>query len=395
MNMKTHTLFSPKAFVMFFGFCFILYCLGLSKSISSPSAELLVYALACLMFFGLGVALAGGSKEVERRPLKRHTLGLWGLYVISMLCFFSEHFIFYKTFGNLPIFLDNFEELRFQFMVSGYVHLLAMMNYIILLLIFCCKINNNEKKESFKLFLLASLLSITADLLIGNRAAFIGYIYMLVVSIAFYRKFTLKAVVVGVVGLVFFGAAKTYRDFSQYGDFALMSAAGDWYFGDSLLSVSLYNIYMGLAYNFEILNRYIMSVDDFFYGYFTLLHPVLTVMPGREYGLLELQRDVLGVNFHGVLASTMLSTPYFDYGYGGCLIIFFVGLLAKKSYNHAKRTKSPEAIALYAYVSLNLFTGIYAYTFDRFYVLLNIAFIALYFVVVKMLSSRVKVQGAM
>src|SRR5690606_8375902 len=142
--MKTYVLFSPLFFLIFFCFCFILYLLGLSSSIAPPSGNFVLYTFLCLALFALGTMLAGNVRERSVGMVLRSAKGLWLLYWISVSFFIFEHAAFYSRFGALPVFLENFEELRFQFMFNGYVHLMAMMNYIFLLMIFCCKLGRGS-----------------------------------------------------------------------------------------------------------------------------------------------------------------------------------------------------------------------------------------------------------
>src|SRR5690606_6232072 len=111
-----------------------------------------------------------------------------------------------------------------------------------LLMIFCCKLGRGSGERYF-FFALACLFSVSLDLLVGNRAALLNFVYLLIAAAAFHKKFTAKVFVVGVLGVVFFGAAKTYRDYALHGVSSLVSASKDWYFGDSPISITAYYIY--------------------------------------------------------------------------------------------------------------------------------------------------------
>jgi oligosaccharide repeat unit polymerase len=99
---------------------------------------------------------------------------------------------------------------------------------------------------------------------------------------------------------------------------------------------------------------------------------LLSILPGKAYSLVDFQRDELGIYFHGELTATFFSVPYFDFGVFGVIFSFVFGYYAQKFYLVAKNGGRPEDVAIYAYFSLQLFVGVYAYTFDKLYVILDL-----------------------
>jgi oligosaccharide repeat unit polymerase len=237
--------------------------------------------------------------------------------------------------------------------------------------IFIFNIEEGKSGNKKKMILLASLI-LLLDFLVGNRGQALFFIYMLVVVTAFYRRIAIKIVLSGLLALYSFGFIKSYREWLFYGDASFVSIENDWGHSVGLFGAAFYHLYMGLAFNFEMLNRYISSLNEFQYGYFTFINPLLSILPGKAYSLVDFQRDELGIYFHGELTATFFSVPYFDFGVFGVIFSFVFGYYAQKFYLVAKNGGRPEDVAIYAYFSLQLFVGVYAYTFDKLYVILDL-----------------------
>ena len=173
------------------------------------------------------------------------------------------------------------------------------------------------------------------------------------------------------IGATLLGFGKAIREYASYGDASFLSAGADWKFGSSFFAVGLYHLYMTFAYNFAMLDAYVGAMNGNFYkGYFTILNP-LDVTPHQKYGITDLQFDVLGIDFHGALTSTLLGIPYIDFGIFGFVPIFVIGFVSQFLFIRAVVKKTPTAIALYAYHAINLFLGFYTYMFTYFFVIFS------------------------
>lgn len=263
-------------------------------------------------------------------------------------------------------------------MVNGYVHLLAMMGRIWLLIIVAIHLHNNVPLKRSKKVALALFITLLFDILVGNRGEFLMLLCLLAILTSFYKNFTRQILVLTLLAIVVLGLGKTMRDYAMYGNSSLIAASQDWVWGESFISISIYNLYMTISYNFHILNSYIKNIEDFFYGYFTIVIPLIDPLPVDTFSIKELQAQVLGIHFHGALTSTILSFPFIDYGYLGSIYMFYFGFIGQVLFRLAKASKSPMAKVLYAYFALNLFLGIYTYMFNQFYIILNFFIILVY-----------------
>jgi oligosaccharide repeat unit polymerase len=381
----SHGLFRPVTFPLLFMACYSLYLMKLSKSIQDPSYITTIYIYLSVFLYCVGIYIGGyvarHTKEKERKKITsiRAVRILWALYFVSCSFFIIEHLYFIMRFGRPPIYLSNFETLRFALPINGYIHLVAVMNYIfiycIAVLYFYCKAFTWRRVVLVSVFF---SLSMCLDLLVGNRASSIGLLAMFMIAASFYKRFTLMAVAAGFVLLFVFGAGKLFRDYAVYGDYVFQSVRSNWAFGDDILNASLFFVYVGIAENFEILNRYVLSVTEHFYGYFSILTPIYSIIPGKQYGLLELQNDVLGVDFYGILTGTFLTVLYVDYGLLGAFVCVVIGYFAGFFYSRAK-SGSLTGVAIYGYFHWCIILSLYTYMFDKFYVFLNLIFIAFFF----------------
>lgn len=382
MRSGSSYLFHPLTFPALFLSGFLLYSLGLANSISKPTISTILYVWFAIALYTAGVLV--GPMFARRRlkakctatSHKRFFSVLWVLYAVAVLCFIFEHIVFVARFGSIPVLQPNFEVLRFEFPVNGYIHTIAVMNYTILYAIilghFCYTPNRDRP---IAILLGASVLSIALDVLIGNRVSSIGFIIMVVIALSFRYRFTYSAILTGMAMLIVFGAGKLYRDYSIYGAAVFRSVRGDWVMGDGVVSSALYFLYMGIAKNFDMLNLYIQAVHSYTGGYFSLAAPLASVIPGKEYGFVEFQRDVLGIEFHGTLTGTFLTVPYVDFGYVGALFPGIMGMIAGLLYYRARGTSEPKYIALYGYYHWCMILSIYTYMFNKFYILLYFWFI--------------------
>lgn len=374
----------PQYIIVFYILCFILYSMGWDAEYLSVSSEsILVFSLDVFFLF-LGF-LASYLTPRTRFPVeyKLNMRYVYLFYVLSTLLLLFEHVVFYFKFGSIPILNSDFEILRMNFMVSGYIHVIAMSSYLFSSIIFL------EEKNNIKLKLICVSITLILFFLMGNRAEFIAFSFILF-SIQYRNKISsFKFILFCVIMLVGFGITRLVRDYAFYGDDVYNSINNVWPFGDSVISAVFYYIYVGLTYNFHAFNQYISAIHNFHYGYFTLLYPWLTIFTSNVYTLKDMQQDVLGVYFHGTITPTMFTIPYADYGLFSCFIFLFIGLLWGMLYKHAKNNE-PGFYLFLMYLTWNLVMGMYEYMFYKFYVIFN--FFVIFCVYKFFASSKIKID---
>jgi len=374
-------LFSPTAFIILFIASFLLFTLRLSYSIAPVSLDTVVYVILCIIMFALGLVAANlrtkkGFVDVDvRTPYK----WIWPFFFVGISIYALEYVVFVARFGNLPILLPDFENRRFDFPLNGYLHLMAMASRAPLLFIYAYFAKFGMRNlHKWGLFF-AIFIVLIFDFMQGVRGAALLFVVSLMVTYSAYRNIGSRFFLIAFLALVFLGVAKTWREYEMYGSSSLTSVEADSKLPGGVVGVSLYHLYMAFAYNFAMLNEYISRLHEHFYGYFSIAYGVISLAPGEQYGLVNLQYDVLRRDFHAALTATMLSYPYFDFGFLGCLVIGALAWMVQTIYLNAYQTREIRYVAGYAYVCTNLFLGIYTYTFSEIHVQMNIALLLFVF----------------
>lgn len=375
------SIFSPTAFIILFIGCYLLYSLSLTRSIQPPSLTTTFYVVLCCVTFISAILFgtlmhngANPSGRLTERAAKRAdptTRGAWLIFFVTISLYVMEHVLFVIAHGKPPIFIKNFEEARFGFAVNGYIHLIAISGRYCLLYILASKLSNPGKSGNYGLVYFSIIFTLALDIMLGNRGNVALFIFSIVILYSIFVKMSGGILAFGAAALSFLGLGKAYREYAMYGASSLNSVSREWQLGDGFLNASLYHLYMTFAYNFAVLDRYVnLMKDQFHIGYFTILQPFISLIPGKQYGLIDLQRDVLGVRFHGGLTATFLSYPFFDFGILGFIIIFIIGFASQRLYLKAKNDRSVINTTLYSYHAINMFLGIYTYLYGHFYVLI-------------------------
>lgn len=373
--------FSPFYFAIFTGISFILYALHLTKTIEIPNLFTIFYVFLSLILFILGIIFAIKIKlRIKKNPTlikksKLVILTIWFFYFISLFLYIYEHFHFYKIYGSVPILNPAFEVLRFKFPINGYIHLLAMMNYLFLyILIVDYYYYRPTYTKIYKYILLIfTFISIILGILIGSRGIILNFLAIVYIALNLRKKISwVKTILIGILTLYVFGLAKLLRDYFFYGDYLFVSIKEDW-ISSNILTYPLYFSYLGISMNFKILNDYILKLENHFWGYFSIILPFYSLFPEHQYDLKDLQRDILGIDFHGTLTATIFSVPYIDFNILGALYLFLIGFVLtffyKKIFTSVYKIKY---ILVYSYIYWMTMLGIYTYMFDKFYVLFNI-----------------------
>jgi oligosaccharide repeat unit polymerase len=339
-----------------------------------------VFLFAFSAFFGILINRFNTQKIININYVamfsKKGFFVIWALYIFSLLFFIYEHYVFYTTFNAFPIQLYDFEIKRLLFALNGYVHLIAMMSYIFLFLIFF-ETQTAKRGNKYKVLVCFFLLvTIFLGAMIGNRGVIINFIFLIFFTRSLFIKYSVKKTFfISCFFLYFLGVAKFYRDYMFYGDDVYGSLDAQWAFGSNLILAPLYYLYQTLVMNLEFLNMYLNASFEYTLGYFSILSPILSIFPIDLVEMKEFQTNAIGIDFYGTLTSTGIGTLYIDFGPFFFLGIFFWFWFLAFIYKLIFSTGKVLFVPLYSYLFLNVMFFSYTYTFNKFYVLLNIFFL--------------------
>jgi oligosaccharide repeat unit polymerase len=277
--------------------------------------------------------------------------------------------------------MEDIEFVRLEFAVNGYVHLLAIFSYP-LFLVYYYNFLTKKSNESLKKVLYYGMFLFISGFLMGNRGTIAFLILQSLILRSFFVNVSLfRLIPLMTVGAYALGAIKLFRGWMAYGEGYIEDALTGGGFTSYVL-LPLYFFILDFGSGFQILNLYMKSLDSFKLGYFTLLYPVYSLLPGDQYSILDLQKEVLGIDFHGGILSTFLGFPYIDFGYGGVIVLFVFGLLTTLIYRKAiGGINKSKYIIVYSYFYSWVFIGFYGYTFFQAYVWIN--FFLLFFLLSK------------
>lgn len=374
------TISSPFNILIVFFIVIVLYLLRLSTQISVPDFRTAFYLLICLFFMALGIIcgsqlkFTGRSKPVPFIPSLspvRQRLFVLLLLIVSTLFFLFEHLVFIRKYGTFPVFNPEFEVLRMNFPVSGYVHIIAMAGFVLLLSLYYDYMIYKKTWAFYQKILFISLLltNLTFSFLVGNRGEIaIFFAQCFIISYSFKKVKWYKIFFMALLGLYALGLAKFVRDYFYFGPSIIDRVAEIWYFGGVVILLPFYYCYVTFVMNFEVLNRYITSIDAFHYGYFSLWLPFESLINKSAYDLIDLQNDVLNDSFYGVLTATGFGIPYFDFGYFGFILIFLLAFVLGFVFYITYTCGKIYYIPFYAYYMTGFLTLIYTYNFNKLYV---------------------------
>lgn len=374
------TILNPFWIIVLYVSVFLLYLFLLAKHYNTPSAITILYFLFSILSFWTGLDIAKRLK-VKRKKTNQHYKSkalsiLWAAYGISIVFLLIEYIHFYYHHGTIPIFSQNVEYLRFEFGINGYTHLIAMLNYILLYSIWVDYYYfKKHKLNAYTLLLVASfIISISLTLGIGHRGIIILFLAYTYFSTRINKNFSIKrTLIISFVVVYFLGWAKYKRDVLQYGIAVNETIKSDWKFSEVEATYPLYYSYLTVTSGFFVLDRYVKELPHYFWGYFTIAQPIVSLLPGKQYDMLELQNDVLNKEHHGVLTATILGSPYFDWGIsGGIIFMFFIGFVLGRYYKKILIAPNINSIIPYSYLYILVVLGIYTYSFNKLYIILNI-----------------------
>jgi oligosaccharide repeat unit polymerase len=379
-------MFKPNSFLLLLVLSYIAYSSGVISFWDKPTLELTSYLVSCIIMYLLGGGLStffvkksDSIYSINMIPLNK----LFYVRVLSNSFLMYEFISFFIKFNSFPVFMDDIEFVRLNFSVNGYIHLIGILSYP-LFLIYYYNYLSKKNSKSLKTVIYYGLFLFISGFLMGNR----GTIAFLILQSLILRSFFVKVnffrlLLLMMSGGYVLGAINLFRGWKAYGqgyiDDALSMSGGEL---SNYVLLPFYLFVKDFGSGFQILNLYMKNLDSFTLGYFTLAYPVYSLLPGDQYSILELQKEVLGIDFHGGLLSTFLGFPYIDFGYGGVIILFVFGFLTTFLYRKVVfgRNKS-KYIIVYSYFYSWVFIGFYGYTFFQAYVWFN--FFTLFFLLSK------------
>lgn len=388
---KLRTSFSPYNVLNLYVLGFVLYSLGLANNLAEPTVYFFIFSACAIgasylgVFIGLHIYKSKSVTPITTTPIRKTSrkkrITIITLYCGTLSFFIFEFIYFYLRYGNIPILLPDFEVSRFDFSYNGYVHMIALCSSTFLTLLLC-DLATFHKQYSVRyrtLIIAFSLISSTLVLMQGNRGELLKIFAPALIFYTLINKTKLNNP--KLIGLVFivlifaFGAFKYYRDLMYFGDHLNQTIDNNWVLGCSEsnpLSCSLFFSYLALAMNYGILSTYITSITEHTYGYFTLIHPIYSLLPGDQFNLISYQKDVLGVDFYGFLTPTIYGVPFIDYGWLTPLFCIPLFMLIGFLFRQAKESNRLSHGFFYSVVCWYFVLGAYTYPFTEFYVIFNI-----------------------
>ncbi|HCB2209238.1 TPA: oligosaccharide repeat unit polymerase [Citrobacter farmeri] len=374
------TISSPFNIIIALSFAIVLYLLRLSTQITNPSFETYFYLVLNIFFMIAGVILGsrlkfhGNCKDVifskKLNPRSQRNIVLF-MMLISTFFFLLEHMIFLDKYGSLPIFNPNFEVLRMDFPVSGYMHIIAMAGFVFALpLYYDYLVYKKSWSLSQKtLFWGLVLANVILSFLVGNRGGIALLVVQFFIICFSFKKISFRRLIVlALIGAYLLGCAKFVRDYLFSGPEIVDQISKVWVFGDNIFLIPLYYCYVTFVMNFEILNKYIVLLNEFYYGHFSLLLPFESLFNKNAYELINLQQDILKDDFYGVLTATGFGVPYFDFGYFGVVLIFLLSFLLGFIFYIAYTCGKIYYIPFYSFYMTTFLTLIYTYNYNKLYV---------------------------
>lgn len=392
------TISSPFNLLIAFFVVIFLYLLRLSNQITLPSIETVLYLTLCLGAMALGMSFGTKLKNLRSCkpipfkpkliPAAQRKLVLL-LLTLSTLAFAFEHYIFFNKHGSIPIFNPDFEVLRMEFPVSGYVHILAMSGFIVgLSLYYDILIYKNSWTLTQKVvFYSLILINVLLAIMVGNRGTIaLFFVQCFIIKFSFQKIRLAKLCYIMFLCLYALGASKLIRDYLYTGPSVIDDISKVWFMGGDFLFLPLYYGYVTFVMNFEILNHYITALDSYFYGYFSIVLPFDSLFTNNAYQLIELQKDVLKDDFYGLLTSTGFGVPYFDFGYFGFIVIFLLSFLLGYSFYVVYSCGKIYYVPFYSYLMTAFLTLIYTYSFNELYIWI---YLFLLFLISRLYKERI------
>lgn len=371
----------PSNILWVLGISIVLYLGSFAAPIAKPDEDtilLLVAWLLALTFLWF-ILSVGCSNDIGRTlnidPPRRVTLVMTHLLIwLGIGCLALEHTVFYLKFGQVPILHADFEILRSQFAINGYIHLLAFLPAPLFIWMFWYSAKERLSPRSRAIVYISAVIFFILSATVGSRGLILQLIIFFLSVRSFERRINIfKLAAIGCVALYSLGAFKLFRELSLNGPIVYASIDRNWPLGSDWLAAPLYYSYLTLTYNFHILNLYVVTLVEFTLGYFTLYSPIASVITDSLVELRDFQNQRLGLEFRGTLTATGIGVPFIDFGFFGIGITLVWWWLLLVLWRLINVHNDGRFVPMYIYIYYQVVLYIYTYTFNKFYVLLSVA----------------------
>lgn len=245
------------------------------------------------------VALMTSVKVIDKPTTslpRTDTIALGVAFLLTSLATMASlycAFEIYNEFGVPLILLPDGENIRLQALpINKYANFLQSFWFIALPMCMLLR-----RSQSMVTLILAVLVY---SVFIGQR----GAILYLIFAVACYFRFSaLRIMPILVLGLMLILAKAFQLDVTiiEYGAILLSSQA-------------------------EIFNRYTYEINELYLGWFSIIRPFMALVPGDHISLIDLQWQLLGERFDGLLVGSINVYSFLDFGLLGVIVIQFIYL---------------------------------------------------------------------
>jgi oligosaccharide repeat unit polymerase len=295
--------------------------------------------------------------------------------LLGLTCLALEFF----TVGAIPLFAGtDWERIRFDLKINGYVHLLAISTGMVAVLAGVARVYSSDP-VAHRQYLYIAIVGFFAVVLTGNRSDFLTPLVVLLVFYMMEKSINLTPILLVkiIIFVVLFSLIKIVREEysgSEYIDMMAGQISGN---DLSYFKIIVYPIYMTFAYSYQILDRLVLagasgasSGEYTFYAFYSLL-PVDKTTFG------DFKNAILGIDFYGELTSTYISNFYLDFGLFGCVVGSFVmGYVIEIIYLRSR--SDHKYVIVYAFVFVYLLISFYCFMYYYFYCVLQLAIATLF-----------------
>lgn len=300
---------------------------------------------------------------------------------VGVLCLFYEFYVA----GVIPIFSGvNWERVRFDVQVNGYVHLIAVSTGMAAFTSYAFS-TYTVKVVYRRGFLILCATGLIFVFLTGNRSDFL--IPVVVIALFYFLRYSIRfelkhAIYLGVF-LVVFGLIKLVREELSGSDYINMMSGQMSGKDFGWLEIILYPIYMTFAYSYQVLDWLVLAgASNMSSGEYTF-YSIYSLLASEKITFGDYKNYVLGVDFYGELTSTYISNFYIDFGLFGCALGSFLMGWIMSYFSYLSRCDRRYDL-LYVVSFLYLLLSFYSFMYYYFYCVLQIfllAFVANFFLI--------------
>jgi len=277
------------------------------------------------------------------------------LVIITAVANATEFFIA----GKIPLFSEDPSRARGEVARYGWIHVVSSIpGHLIPLSGFVFLTGGRLSSRARRVMILTLVVSLFITSLWFSRGRLFFPIVTVVAMnyILDQKTFGFKKIIsVALIMFFIIGGIKYLRGYVKYGE--SYGTKQQKMLGSDISEVILVpavSLYLTVAMNYEILNRYVQTVpilSNHTHGKIIAGH-ITSFLPGKQFTELEYQNALLKKNdYDASLTSTAFGLPYLEFGFAGVIGAgFLVGLLYKMVWKRLVMTGSPLSIFIYAYL---------------------------------------------